>query len=124
MGVVRKSFKPEFLNRLDDIVMFDPLDTEDLARIVTIQLSRLNARLSDRRIAVHLTSAATEWLALTGFDPIYGARPLKRLVQTSIEDEMARKMLEGTLTDGQTVTFDVSPERDGLTIASVTSAQD
>ncbi len=124
MGVVRKAFKPEFLNRLDDIVMFDPLDTEDLARIVTIQLSRLNARLSDRRIAVHLTSAATEWLALTGFDPIYGARPLKRLVQTSIEDEMARKMLEGTLTDGQTVTFDVSPERDGLTIASVTSAQD
>lgn len=124
MGVVRQAFKPEFINRLDDIVMFDPLDTEDLARIVTIQLDRLNRRLADRRIRVELTPAATEWLAVTGFDPIYGARPLKRLVQTSIEDDMARRMLDGSLGDGQSVVFDVLADRDGLALVSTSGEQD
>ena len=93
MGVVRGAFKPEFLNRLDEVVLFEPLGTEELARIVEIGLRRLNARLADRRIAIEATPAAKEWLALTGFDPVYGARPLRRLIQTSIEDQLARRVL-------------------------------
>lgn len=115
-GVLRQSFKPEFLNRLDDIVMFEPLGIEDLSKIVGIQLQRTAARLTDRRIELEVTPAAREWLALTGFDPVYGARPLKRLVQSTIEDALARRLLDGSLTDGQTVTFDVSPDEDGLRI--------
>ena len=110
MTVVRQAFKPEFLNRLDEIVIFDALGTEELARIVDIQLKRLNQRLADRRISVEVTQAGKDWLALTGFDPVYGARPLKRLVQTTIEDALARKVLSGEVTDGDTVHFDVNPE--------------
>ncbi len=116
MGVVRQAFKPEFLNRLDEIVMFTPLGTEDLSRIVDIQLRRLNARLADRRIHVEVTQAGKDWLALTGFDPVYGARPLKRLVQTTIEDAMARRMLSGEISDGDTVRFDVDADGGGLVI--------
>jgi ATP-dependent Clp protease ATP-binding subunit ClpB len=116
MGVVRQAFKPEFLNRLDDVVMFETLGIEDLSKIVGIQLDRLRQRLADRRIEVVVTPAAREWLALTGFDPVYGARPLKRLVQTAIEDPLARRLLDGSLTDGQTVTFDVATDSDGLEI--------
>ena len=116
MGVVRQAFKPEFLNRLDEIVMFTPLGTEDLSRIVDIQLRRLNARLADRRIHVEVTQAGKDWLALTGFDPVYGARPLKRLVQTTIEDAMARRMLSGEISDGDTVRFDVDADATGLVV--------
>ncbi len=116
MGVVRQSFRPEFLNRLDEIVMFDPLTTEDLTRIVDISIDRLNRRLAERRVTIEVTDAGKEWLALTGFDPVYGARPLRRLVQTTIEDLMARGLLSGTITDGDTVRFDVDPGRDGLMI--------
>ncbi|HWJ53377.1 MAG TPA: AAA family ATPase, partial [Propionibacteriaceae bacterium] len=116
MGVVRSAFKPEFLNRLDEIVIFDALGTEELASIVEINLKRLNARLADRRIAVQATDAAKEWLALTGFDPVYGARPLRRLIQTTIEDQLARKVLSGEVLEGDTVTFDVDESSDGLTI--------
>ncbi|MFZ1412340.1 MAG: ATP-dependent chaperone ClpB [Micropruina sp.] len=116
MGVVRQAFKPEFLNRLDDIVMFDPLGTEELSRIVDIQLRRLNLRLADRRITVEVSQAARDWLALNGFDPVYGARPLKRLVQTTIEDTLARRILAGQLIDGGVARFDVGPEATGLTI--------
>ncbi len=116
MNVVRQAFKPEFLNRLDEIVMFDPLTTEDLSRIVDIQLQRLNARLADRRIVIEATQPAKDWLALTGFDPVYGARPLKRLVQTTIEDQLARRMLSGELSDGDTVRFDVNLDGSGLTL--------
>ena len=116
MGVVRQAFKPEFLNRLDEIVMFTPLGTEDLSRIVDIQLRRLNARLADRRIHVEVTQAGKDWLALTGFDPVYGARPLKRLVQTTIEDAMARRMLSGEISDGDVVRFDVDADGGGLVI--------
>jgi ATP-dependent Clp protease ATP-binding subunit ClpB len=91
-------------------VIFDALGTEELARIVDIQLKRLNQRLADRRISVEVTQAGKDWLALTGFDPVYGARPLKRLVQTTIEDALARKVLSGEVTDGDTVHFDVNPE--------------
>ncbi|MGA4507871.1 ATP-dependent chaperone ClpB [Propionibacteriaceae bacterium G1746] len=107
MGVVRKSFRPEFLNRLDDIVMFDPLSQDDLVRIVDTTLAKLNKRLAERRITIAVTDEGKAWLAGTGFDPVYGARPLRRLVQTTIEDQVARKVLAGEVGDGATVTFDV-----------------
>ncbi len=114
MGVVRQAFKPEFLNRLDEIVIFDALGTAELARIVDIQLKRLNQRLADRRIEVDVTQAGKDWLALTGFDPVYGARPLKRLVQTTIEDALARKVLAGEIADGDRIAFDVNADQTGL----------
>ncbi|GAA1434078.1 ATP-dependent chaperone ClpB [Microlunatus lacustris] len=118
MGVVRGSFKPEFLNRLDEIVLFDALGTEELAKIVDINLRRLNARLAERRITVRATQAAKDWLALTGFDPVYGARPLRRLIQTTIEDQLARQVLAGTILEGDSITFDVDAGSDGLTIVT------
>ena len=116
MGVVRGAFKPEFLNRLDEIVLFDALGTEELAKIVDISLGRLNARLADRRITVEVTQAAKDWLALTGFDPVYGARPLRRLIQTTIEDQLAQQVLGGEIGDGDVVTFDVDDAKDGLVV--------
>jgi len=116
MGVVRQAFKPEFLNRLDEIVIFDALGTEELTRIVDIQLHRLNQRLADRRIVVEVSQAGKDWLALTGFDPVYGARPLKRLVQTTIEDALAKRVLSGSVVDGDVVQFDVDPDGTGLAV--------
>ncbi len=116
MGVVRGAFKPEFLNRLDEVVLFDALGTEELAKIVEINLARLNKRLADRRIAVEATAAAKEWLALTGFDPVFGARPLRRLIQTTIEDQLAQRVLAGEVREGDTVTFDADESRDGLIV--------
>ncbi|WP_232550107.1 ATP-dependent chaperone ClpB [Propioniciclava soli] len=118
MGVVRQAFKPEFLNRLDDIVMFDPLSQDDLTHIVEIQLARVAARLADRRITLELTDAAKAWLAATGFDPVYGARPLKRLIQTSVEDALARRLLAGELHEGDAITFDVGADDAGLTVVN------
>ncbi|WP_349259903.1 ATP-dependent chaperone ClpB [Jatrophihabitans sp.] len=114
MAFVREHFKPEFLNRLDDIVIFDSLSTEDLARIVDIQLAGLGTRLAARRLTLEVTDAAREWLALNGFDPLYGARPLRRLVQTSIGDALAKALLGGEIRDGQTVLVDALPDRSGL----------
>ncbi len=116
MGVVRGTFKPEFLNRLDDIVLFDALGTEELAKIVEINLARLNKRLADRRITVETTPAAKEWLALTGFDPVFGARPLRRLIQTTIEDQLAQRVLAGQVHEGDVVIFDADESSDGLII--------
>ena len=116
MEVVRKSFKPEFLNRLDETVMFDPLGSEELARIVDINVDRLNARLAERRIRIDVTDAAKEWLALTGFDPVYGARPLRRLVQSTVEDALARRVLAGEVHEGDTVRFDVDEAGEGLRV--------
>ncbi len=118
MGVVRQAFKPEFLNRLDEIVLFDALDTAELAKIVEINLGRLNARLAERRITVVATQAARDWLALTGFDPTYGARPLRRLIQTTIEDQLARRVLSGQVLEGDTITFDLDPEGDALHVVT------
>ncbi|MGZ4687619.1 ATP-dependent chaperone ClpB [Oryzihumus sp.] len=114
MSAVRTSFKPEFLNRLDEVVVFDPLSTEELSRIVDLQVAALARRLSDRRIALEVTDAAKEWLAITGYDPAYGARPLRRLVQTQIGDRLARALLAGEVRDGQTVVVDRDGEQDGL----------
>ena len=117
MGIVRQAFKPEFLNRLDEIVLFDPLTQEDLTHIVDIQLERLNRRLADRRISLTVTDAGKDWLARAGFDPVYGARPLKRLVQTTIEDALARRVLAGEIVEGDSVTFDLAESGDGLRLA-------
>jgi ATP-dependent Clp protease ATP-binding subunit ClpB len=117
MAVVRAHFKPEFLNRLDEVVMFDPLSTEELTQIVDLQVAHLARRLQERRIALEVTPAAREWLALTGFDPVYGARPLRRLVQSAIGDQLARAMLAGQVTDGSTVKVDRDEERDALTVS-------
>jgi len=117
MGVVREHFKPEFLNRLDDIVVFDALTTEDLTKIVDIQVASLAQRLEARRLTLDVTDAAREWLALNGYDPIYGARPLRRLVQTSIGDELARRLLAGDIRDGQTVRVDAKSDRSGLDVS-------
>ncbi len=117
MNVVKASFKPEFLNRLDEIVMFDALGTDELAHIVDLQVSSLARRLEARRITLDVTPAAREWLALTGWDPAYGARPLRRLVQQSIGDQLARKLLAGDVRDGDTVTVDRADGADELSIS-------
>jgi ATP-dependent Clp protease ATP-binding subunit ClpB len=122
MGVVRGAFRPEFLNRLDEVVLFDALGTEELSRIVDINLQRLNRRLAERRITVEVTPAARDWLALTGFDPVYGARPLRRLIQSTIEDELARRVLSGAVLEGDTITFDGDPTGDGLMVATAETA--
>lgn len=114
MAAVRTAFKPEFLNRLDEVVIFDPLSRDELAHIVDLQVRALGARLSDRRIVLEVTDAAREWLADTGYDPAYGARPLRRLVQKEIGDRLARALLAGDVRDGQTVTVD--RDEDGLTL--------
>ena len=117
MGVVRASFKPEFLNRLDEIVLFDALSPAELTHIVDLQVAELGRRLATRRISVEVTPAAHAWLAETGYDPAYGARPLRRLVQTSIGDPLARLLLAGQVLDGGRVDVDVSPDGGGLTLA-------
>jgi len=118
MGVVRTSLKPEFLNRLDEIVMFDALTSADLTRIVDLQVEALARRLESRRIALEVTDAAREWLASTGYDPAYGARPLRRLVQSAIGDQLARALLAGDVRDGDTVLVD--RDADGLSVRTQT----
>jgi ATP-dependent Clp protease ATP-binding subunit ClpB len=114
MAAVRSAFKPEFLNRLDEVVIFDPLTRDELAHIVELQVRALGTRLKERRIELEVTEAAREWLADTGYDPAYGARPLRRLVQKEIGDRLARALLAGEVRDGQTVTVDRGD--DGLTL--------
>jgi ATP-dependent Clp protease ATP-binding subunit ClpB len=120
MTVVRSHFKPEFLNRLDDIVVFHALDVEQLKSIVDIQLAALGRRLAERRLTLEVTDAAKEWLAAKGFDPVYGARPLRRLVQSSIGDRLARALLGGDIRDGDHVRVDVGA--DGITVGSSVAA--
>ena len=110
MNVVNASFKPEFLNRLDDVIQFDPLSLEDLGRIVTLHVAALASRLRERRLRLTVTEAAREWLALTGYDPAYGARPLRRLVQREIGDRLAKELRAGRIVDGDEVLVDVAAE--------------
>ena len=116
MKVVQATFKPEFLNRLDDVILFDSLSTEELSRIVNLQVARLGKRLGDRRLTLQVTPGAREWLALTGFDPIYGARPLRRLIQSAIGDQLARALLSGQILDGDRVEVDLDPASDALVV--------
>jgi ATP-dependent Clp protease ATP-binding subunit ClpB len=106
MAEVRASFRPEFLNRLDEIILFQRLSREHMKGIVEIQLRRLEALLEERKIALDIAEAAKRWLAEAGYDPVYGARPLKRTIQRSLQDPLARMILEGRIGDGDTVTVD------------------
>ncbi len=114
LAVVRSSFKPEFLNRLDEIVMFDALGMDELERIVDLQVAALSRRLQDRRITLEVTEGARHWLAEHGFDPVYGARPLRRLVQSAIGDQLAKALLSGEIMDGSTVKVEVAADGGGL----------
>ncbi len=117
LSVVRTSFKPEFLNRLDEVVLFDTLSRDDLAHIVDLQLAAFDARLAPRRITVTVTEAARAWLTEAGYDPLYGARPLRRLVQTAIGDPLARLLISGDVLDGQQVMVEHTGGAEDLTLS-------
>ncbi|MFD4143878.1 ATP-dependent chaperone ClpB [Streptomyces sp. NPDC058572] len=119
LEVVRASFKPEFLNRLDDLVVFSALTREELAHIARLQIDRLAQRLAERRLTLDVTPVALEWLADEGNDPAYGARPLRRLIQTAIGDRLAKEILAGEITDGDTVRVDRF--EDGLIVGPTTA---
>jgi ATP-dependent Clp protease ATP-binding subunit ClpB len=114
---VRQAFKPEFVNRLDDIVVFAPLSSDDLQRIVDITVDRLANRLADRRLTLGVTPGARVWLAERGYDPIYGARPLRRLMQHEIDDRLATALIAGNISDGDAVVVDVASDGDSLTVS-------
>jgi ATP-dependent Clp protease ATP-binding subunit ClpB len=114
MDTVRASFKPEFLNRLDDVVIFDALSKEELGSIVDLNIDRLTARLEQKRITLGVTPAARLWLAEHGYDPVYGARPLRRLIQREVEDRLANLLLAGAVVDGSFVTVEVAPSQETL----------
>jgi ATP-dependent Clp protease ATP-binding subunit ClpB len=116
LGVVRQQFRPEFLNRLDAMVMFNPLDREELMRIAGIQIEQLQHRLEDRRITIELTEEAKQWLVNKGFDPIYGARPLRRLVQTAVGDKLSVAILSGEVKDGDSVVVGTQPDGEDLVL--------
>ena len=119
MQAVRSAFKPEFLNRLDDVVLFDALTLDELGQIVDLQVTRLAHRLADRRLRLTVTPSAREWLAVEGFDPAYGARPLRRLIQREIGDRLAKMLLAGEVRDGGAVTVDRGPsDSDRLVLTS------
>ena len=116
MNAVRASFKPEFINRLDETVIFDPLSLEDLSGIVDLLVESMADRLKDRRISLNVTEGARGWLTRRGYDPAYGARPLRRLIQREIGDRLAKLLLSGEVEDGDTVTVDVSDDLEGLRV--------
>jgi ATP-dependent Clp protease ATP-binding subunit ClpB len=109
LAVLREHFRPEFLNRVDDVIVFRPLTREQLGQIVDIQLARLEQRLAERKIGLRLTPAARELLAARGWDPAYGARPLKRTIQKLVEDQLAMRLLEGAFSEGDVIDVDVDP---------------
>ncbi|OLF09441.1 ATP-dependent chaperone ClpB [Actinophytocola xinjiangensis] len=116
LAVVGRHFKPEFLNRLDDVVVFHSLATEELTSIVDIQIGQLGRRLAARRLTLDVSPSARDWLALNGFDPVYGARPLRRLVSSAIGDQLAKGLLSGEIRDGDTVRVDVTDDNSGLVV--------
>ncbi|MCC6270702.1 MAG: AAA family ATPase [Microbacteriaceae bacterium] len=117
-GMVRQAFKPEFVNRLDDIVIFSPLSIDDLSQIVELYVDKMEHRLAERRLGLAVTPSARAWLAERGYDPIYGARPLRRLMQSEIDDHLARALLAGTIRDGDTVLVDLAGDGEELTVGS------
>ncbi|MDQ0077824.1 ATP-dependent chaperone ClpB [Arthrobacter oryzae] len=124
MATVNASFKPEFLNRLDEVVLFDALTLDELARIVELQVAELGRRLHERRLSLEVTDGARAWLAMSGFDSAYGARPLRRLVQREIGDRLARAILAGDINDGDTVLVDTAADVDELTIEGLEALAD
>jgi ATP-dependent Clp protease ATP-binding subunit ClpB len=116
MGMVRAHFRPEFLNRLDEIILFDRLSREHMGGIVKIQLGDLQKRLEPRKIVLDLNDGAMAWLADKGYNPVYGARPLKRVIQKELQDPLAELLLGGTLRDGETLA--VSAGDEGLVLGA------
>ena len=123
-GLVRQAFKPEFVNRLDDIVVFSSLTTDELGEIVELDVDRLQKRLAERRLQLAVTPDARRWLAERGYDPIYGARPLRRLMQREIDDRLARALLSGEIRDGDTVLVSLEADGDSLTVESAPALLD
>jgi ATP-dependent Clp protease ATP-binding subunit ClpB len=123
-ALVRQAFKPEFVNRLDDIVIFQALSQDDLAQIVELAVDALHKRLRERRLTLAVTPDARSWLAERGYDPVYGARPLRRLIQTEIQNRLAMAILAGTVRDGDVVRVDVASDADSLMLVSVGPAQE
>ena len=121
--LVRQSFKPEFVNRLDDIVIFSPLTEGDLGQIVSLYVDRLERRLGERRLQLAVTPDARAWLAERGYDPLYGARPLRRLMQHEIDDKLARALLGGDIRDGDTVRVDLQSDGNGLAVSRMENAK-
>ena len=117
MSTVRSAFKPEFLNRLDEVVIFDALDEDELGQIVTLQVASMAARLKDRRIKLEVDESARQYLAREGYDPAYGARPLRRLVQREIGDPLAKMLLAGKVKEGETVTVTATDSKLNLGVA-------
>ncbi len=111
MAELRKSFRPEFLNRIDETILFKPLTLEEITKIVDLLLADLNKRLADRRVTVKLDKKAHEWAAERGYDPVFGARPLKRFLQRNIETKLARALLSGDVTEGSNLTFIVRADQ-------------
>ena len=120
MDALRQHFRPEFLNRVDEIVIFEPLRREQMSHIVDIQITHLQKLLEDRKIAITLDAKARDWLAEKGYDPAYGARPLKRVIQKSVQDPLAELILSGKIKDGEKVK--ISAGRDGLVFNGATVA--
>ena len=118
MQTVRQAFKPEFVNRLDDIVIFRTLDETELGEIVSLYVDRLSRRLSERRLDLAVTPSARGWLAERGYDPQYGARPLRRLMQHEIDDQLATALLDGSIRDGDVVLVDVDADGEGLAVSA------
>jgi ATP-dependent Clp protease ATP-binding subunit ClpB len=108
MAAVREHFRPEFLNRLDEVLIFNRLTLANLRRIVDVQLERVRSRFAQRDLSLELTDAAKDWLAERGFDPVYGARPLKRVLRKELEDRVALMLLDGSVTEGQTIKVDAA----------------
>jgi ATP-dependent Clp protease ATP-binding subunit ClpB len=117
MQAVRAHFRPEFLNRLDEIILFHRLTRQNMDKIVEIQIGRLQKLLADRKIEISLDKKATDWLANAGYDPVYGARPLKRVIQRRLQDPLAQMLLEGKILDGAKVK--VSAGKNGLAINGI-----
>jgi ATP-dependent Clp protease ATP-binding subunit ClpB len=115
---VRGSFKPEFVNRLDDVLVFEQLGLAELTRIVEVQLEQLAKRLADRRLSLSVSDDAKRWLAERGFDPVYGARPLRRLVQTAVGDQLAKELLAGEIRDGDEVLVTVAGGGEALMVGA------
>jgi ATP-dependent Clp protease ATP-binding subunit ClpB len=121
MNAVRQAFRPEFLNRLDEIILFNRLSRKDMTGIVEIQLRRLEALLADRKLELKLDQKAKEWLAEAGYDPVYGARPLKRVIQRELQNPLATMILEGRFKPGEAIS--VSADKNGLTIGGESLSQ-
>ena len=122
MAALKDRFRPEFLNRIDEFVTFNALGVEQLKPIVDLEIVKVSKRLSDRGITLQLTDAAKEWIAETGYDPVYGARPLKRAIQREIETPLSKLILSGTLKSSECALIDVNRSEGSLTIQPVANA--